>query len=58
MKCKTAVLFTWLIFLGVTASAQESAPLHLVQTITMSARVDAKSVLCAGLVSEEPSGSI
>jgi hypothetical protein len=42
MKCKTAVLFTWLIFLGVTAPAQESAPLHLVQTITMSAGVEGK----------------
>jgi DNA-binding beta-propeller fold protein YncE len=42
MKCKMAVLFVWLTWIGITARAQESGPLHLIQTITMDAGVEGK----------------
>jgi hypothetical protein len=37
-----ALLFTWLILLEVTAPAQESAPLLLVETIKMTTGVEGK----------------
>src|SRR5258706_13927731 len=42
MKRKMAVLLVGMMSFGITAHAQDSAPLHLVQTITLDAAVQGK----------------